>query len=62
MVEAEQLKWNLEPSEPNKQSPQPQPIEKKEVLIEAVPRLRYIKNYITANEHDALLAKVNNGP
>ena len=43
-----------------KQSPQPLPIEKEEVLIESVPELLYIKNYITADEHDALLAHVDN--
>lgn len=31
-------------------------------MSKAVPRLQYIENYITANEQDALLAKVNNGP
>ena len=44
-----------------KQAPQLQPIEKKEVLIETIPGLRYIENYITASEHDALLAYVDNG-
>ena len=46
-----------------KRSPQLQlqPIEEKEVLIETVPGLRYIENYITANEHGALLTHVDNG-
>ena len=63
MVErAEQLEMNLGLPAQNKQSPQSQLIEKEEVLVEAISELRYIENYITANEHDALLAKVNNGP
>ncbi len=41
-------------------APQPQPIEKKEVLIESIPGLLYVKNYITADEHGALLAHVDN--
>ena len=62
MVErAEQLELNLELPEPNKQSPQPLLSEKKEVLIEAVPGLRYIENYITPDEHDTLLAQVDGG-
>ncbi|MYB96846.1 alpha-ketoglutarate-dependent dioxygenase AlkB [Candidatus Poribacteria bacterium] len=51
----------LDPEVGEKQSPQLQPIEKKEVLIETVSGLRYIENYITANEHEALLAHVDNG-
>ena len=59
---AEQLKLNLGLPEPNKQLPQPQPIEKEEVWIKEVPGLRYIENYITENEHDALSAHVDNRP
>ena len=44
-----------------KQLPEPQPIQKKEVLIGSVPGLLYIENYITADEQDALLAHVDNG-
>ena len=64
MVEqAEQGVLNLELPEPNNQSLQPLlgQKEEKEVLIEAVPGLLYIENYITADEHDALLADVDNG-
>jgi len=62
MVEqVEQPELKLELPEPKKQSPQPQAIEKREVLIEKVPGLQYIANYITADEHDLLLAHVDNG-
>ena len=65
MVEqVEQLELNLELPEPNKQLPQPllsKKEKKEEVWIKEVPGLRYIKNYITADEHDALLAHVDNG-
>ncbi len=65
MVEqAEQLEFNLELPEPNKQLPQSflgEKREKEEVWIEEVPGLLYIKNYITADEHGALLAHVDNG-
>ena len=61
--QAEQGVLNLELPEPNNQSLQPLlgQKEKKEVLIEAVPGLLYIENYITADEHGALLADVDNG-
>ena len=62
MVEqVEQPELKLELPEPKKQSPQPQAIEKREVLIGKVPGLQYIANYITADEHDLLLAHVDNG-
>ena len=61
--QAEQLQLNLELPEPNKQSPQPLlSEEKQEGPIKEVPGLLYVKNYITANEHDALLTHVDNGP
>ncbi|RKU18404.1 alpha-ketoglutarate-dependent dioxygenase AlkB [Candidatus Poribacteria bacterium] len=43
----------------NKQTPQPKPNEKKEVLIKGIPGLRYIENYITEDEQDQLLAHVD---
>ena len=65
MVEwAEQGELNLELPEPNKQLSQPllgEKEEKEEIWIKEVPELLYIKNYITANEHEALLAHVDNG-
>ena len=43
------------------QPPQPPPIEKKEIPME-IPGLRCIKNYITADRHDKLLAQVDEQP
>ena len=43
------------------QPPQPRPIEKKEIPME-IPGLRCIKNYITADRHDKLLAQVDEQP
>ena len=44
-----------------KQLSQPLLSEKEEVWIKEVPGLLYIKNYITANAQDTLLAHVDNG-
>ena len=43
------------------QPPQPRPIETKEIPME-IPGLRCIKNYITADRHDKLLAQVDEQP
>ena len=43
----------------DKQSPQSQSIEKRETLIEEIPGLQYIENYITPDEHDSLLTQVD---
>ena len=43
------------------QPPQPPSIEKKEIPME-IPGLRCIKNYITADRHDKLLAQVDEQP
>ena len=45
----------------NKQTPQPKPNQKKEVLIKGIPRLLYIENYITEDEQSQLLADVDEG-
>ena len=45
----------------NKQTPQPKPNQKKEVLIKGIPRLLYIENYITEDEQSRLLADVDEG-
>ena len=45
----------------DKQTPQTQPNKNKEVLIEDIPGLLYIENYITADVQDELLAHVDEG-
>ncbi len=60
---AEQPELDLKLPEPNKPLPQPllsKKEKKEEVWIKEVPGLLYIKNYITADEHSALLAHVDN--
>ena len=46
----------------DKQTPQPKPNEKKEVLIRDIPGLRYIENYITEDKQYQLLTHVDKGP